>query len=134
MPEKFEGELSSRVDPEKQKGLDEFRQIEEKIFITPKDQRTAKKVYEDMKNKYYFLRSMMKQADFRPSEEMKFRLKSGTIVYRGGTFQEIGQSFEIGIQNIDYDAITSNQLPDGSVLYLTDISALESAEKSGEWI
>ena len=74
----------------------------------------------------------MKQDDFRPPEDMKFKLKSGTIVYRGGTFQEIGQPFEIGVQTIDYDWIASSQLPDGSILYLTDVGALESIEKPEE--
>ena len=42
MGEELKEVSSSRVDPERQKALEEFRQIEGKVFITPEDQGVAK--------------------------------------------------------------------------------------------
>lgn len=136
MSEQFQDISSLGIDPERQKDLDEFRENEEKVFVTSEDQKTAQKLYDDMGSKYYELRTSMKgkgdQAFGGTLKNTKFKIKPGTIVYRGGVYQEIGQPFEIEIHSIDYNSINSSQLADGSVLYLTDVDALEKVEKSQE--
>ena len=104
------GEIQSEDDSDK---LKEFRKIEQEIFRAIKDQARASKTYGEALTSslpsYYSYLS-------HNTEEMEGLLSRGTIINRGGVFQEIGRNVKIDVAKIHRGWASSKKLPDGSII------------------
>lgn len=113
------GEVQFEDDPDKVRKLEEFRKIEQEIFRAVKDQVRARKTYDEavsrsLPSHYYYFGF--------DTEGMEGLLSRGTIVSRGGVFQEIGRNVRIDVAKIDRGWASSKKLPDGSIIdFPTDL-------------
>lgn len=107
------GEVQSEDDSNKVKELEEFRKIEQEAFRVVKDQAKARNRYDEA-----VLRGLPYFYSFtgRDTERMEGLLARGTIVSRGGVFQEIGRNVKIDVAEIHRGWASSKKLPDGSIV------------------
>lgn len=104
------GEVQSEDDSDK---LKEFRKIEQEIFRAIKDQARAGKTYGEA-----LTRSLPGYYSYvgYDTEGMEGLLSRGTIINRGGVFQEIGKNVKIDVAKIHRGWASSKKLPDGSII------------------
>jgi hypothetical protein len=126
--EPIEGEeLSHEIDPERLKALQEFKKREPETFRAAEDQNEAARIDNENGRKYFKERTKM-TAEGSARDGRKWVLKPGALVYRNNQYQEIKSPLEVELQSANYDFVTTKMLPDGSVMHLKDMSALEPVE------
>lgn len=113
------GEVRSEDNSNKAKELEQFREIEREIFHAVKDQARARRTYDEAVSRglpYHYNYLVVNP------ERMEGLLPHGTIVSRGGIFQEIGRNVKIDIAKIHRGWASSKKLPDGSIVdFPTDL-------------
>lgn len=107
------GEAQTKDDSDKARELEEFRKIEQEAFHVVEDQVRARRAYDEavlrgLPGYYSYLMG--------DTERMEGLLSRGTIVSRGGVFQEIGRNVKIDVAKIHRGWASTKQMPDGSTI------------------
>lgn len=112
-----EPEQEQEQKPLRAQTLEEFAEIEGRVFETPKDQDKAERIYQKGEANFEQARINMQE---KVREGTKIILKPGTVVYRRGNFQIINHPFEIEAGMVGKNEIAI-PLPDGSTMYANNV-------------